>query len=908
MFDAEFELDFSPKGVGTSVIGKMEGTWHNPFGIQGLSLSDVTLQVGITPLGEVKLAFAGTEEIGEEKIHLATEVDVLLTTGLPDGVAFLGEINKLSIPAIADIVSTLTRTPNVLKNVEIPFFEIHDVKLGFASPGVSNEQLGLKADGFAFKGKFFFLGRNLGEVDGSGSTSGIKISGDIKDFDLSLVKFKKNYLNMEMGLNNVFELDSSIEIAHIKQEVKVNIAPPNIAFDIKEDFGGFGKADLNISLKGVDITSGKLTSDFGISIVGALKSTLVPFLKKEIIKGLNKTTKEATKKLEDLKAALNAAQREVDKINIVIQQVKARDKRSKDRALSGVHSAERKVNGLKHTRDKQKRKARNCGNYWTHWACHGYWKVREGATNVSYNIAKGVLYAVKKSVAAAFALDPELLALEGTKQIATVVLMTAKASVMVAVEAEKFVLHQLTSAVDKAISNLPFEVKQIIILGDLKDSIQNDAPLILDMRFKLFNKEYREYFAIKLKDQVFNAQSFALLPAMALDKATEAILSKIDPKVAQWFHSHIAIVLANAEAHVRKEVEAIEHKYAKVLKSYETGSVKFKKAYIKLDERKVDIIEGFKMTDLMPASLEYKNTYLAVGHSSLCLGVASNNRDVFQENCKNLDSEKWTTKSVGDGYVQLKSLGMCLKANTKENKHTQSIILAKCNKSDIHEQWKIISTDGFYDMIVNKYSQKCLHFESENANEKSTYAVWTSCIGSDSQNFRDIKDAERATFHGVKDEIKSKNNMCLSTNGKFDSYFHKEGKYGHLDSTPKKLAQMRKHKDNLLFSKKCLNNNEDERFSFTEEVNGDIKLIHAETGWCVTPTHNNKKQLILNPCDKGKDLMWRNNLGKNAFFEMENVKLKSCISLKKDDKSSNIYAVLEKCKKADRQLIKFVKN
>jgi len=908
LFDTEVELDFTPKGIGASILGEMHGTWHKPFGIEGINLSDVTMQVGISEIGEVKLGFKGTEEIGKEKITLASEIDILLEDGLPDGVAFLGTINVLGIPAISDIVSTLTHTPNVLENVKVPFFEIHDAKLAFASPGVVNEKLGLTGDGFAFKGDFFFLGRVLGKVDGSGGTKGLKINGAIEDFDVSLVKFKNNHLKMKMGLNSSFELDSSIEIAHIKQDVKVDFSPPHIAFDIVEDFGEFGKADLKVSLEGMDLASGKVGQDLDVSIVGILKSNLVPFLKKEIVAGLNKTTAAATEKLKDLEKTLKKAQAEVDKIDKIIQNVKARDKRSKDRALNGVHAAERKVNKLKRTLHHQNNKASNCGNSWTHWACKGYWKVRAAGTYVAYKVAKNVLYAVKKTVAAAFSLDPELIALEGTKQIATGILMTAKAGVKVAEAAEEFVLHELTKAVKTAINNLPFEIEEVIILGDLKDSIQNDAPLILDMKFKLFQKEYREYFAIKLKDQKFNAASFALLPAIALDKATQKILSKLDPKVADWFHSHIAIALANAEAKVRKEVETIEHKYAKVLKSYESGSVKFKQAYSKVDERKEDIIEAFTMTDLMPKSLHYKNTYLAVGHSSLCLGVATNNTDVFQENCKNIDAEKWTTKDLGNGYVQLKNSGLCLKARTKKNSGSDPLIMASCNKSDIHEQWKIVSTDGFYDMIVNKFSQKCLHFESENANEKTAYAVWTSCIGADSQNFRDIQDTQRPTFHGVKDEIKAKNNRCLSTNEKFDSYFHKEGKYGHLDSTPQKLSLMRNKKDNLLFSKKCLNNKEDERFSFIEEVNGDIKLIHAETGWCVSPKHNKENQLILNPCDKGKDLLWRNNLGKNSFFEMQNIKLKKCISLENDNKNKTSYAFLKHCKKEDQQLIKFVKN
>ena len=53
---------------------------------------------------------------------------------------------------------------------------------------------------------------------------------------------------------------------------------------------------------------------------------------------------------------------------------------------------------------------------------------------------------------------------------------------------------------------------------------------------------------------------------------------------------------------------------------------------------------------------------------------------------------------------------------------------------------------------------------AKSANPKSAYAVWTSCLGADSQTFRVIADAERATFHDVDSQLKAKNDMIPDLN------------------------------------------------------------------------------------------------------------------------------------------------
>ena len=180
------------------------------------------------------------------------------------------------------------------------------------------------------------------------------------------------------------------------------------------------------------------------------------------------------------------------------------------------------------------------------------------------------------------------------------------------------------------------------------------------------------------------------------------------------------------------------------------------------------------MTDFMPSSQTFNNRYLAVGHSLLCLGVASDGVEVFQENCKDMEAERWSAVSMGktqEGYVQLRSKGLCLKATGANPNSGQPLILAQCNGKDDHEKWKFISQDGEFSKFVNRFAQKCLHFDTVNANEKAGYAVWTSCFGADSQGFRVISDAEKPTFHKVSKEIKSPDRPLPCSGRRFREIF-----------------------------------------------------------------------------------------------------------------------------------------
>ena len=61
---------------------------------------------------------------------------------------------------------------------------------------------------------------------------------------------------------------------------------------------------------------------------------------------------------------------------------------------------------------------------------------------------------------------------------------------------------------------------------------------------------------------------------------------------------------------------------------------------------------------------------------------------------------------------------------------------------------------------------------------------------------------------------------------------------------------MKARKDDILLSADCDKGTENE-FNYLELINGDIKLVHAKTGWCVAPKSPHSDELSLKPCNKG---------------------------------------------------------
>lgn len=474
-----------------------------------------------------------------------------------------------------------------------------------------------------------------------------------------------------------------------------------------------------------------------------------------------------------------------------------------------------------------------------------------------------------------------------------------------------------------------FTLNAALIAGSLKD-LEAGHPLVMELDFTIKGKNYREFFAFKPTDPEFNTLSFAVLPIIAAEHAVSALEKQLEDKLGPavvdgaklvdafttWIKAHIYELIGTTRENLQKRIANIDYELSQeesrlkpVFATLEKQAGVFEDDYQDLTDQANRILKTYKMSDFMPPSQVFQGRYLAVGHSLLCLGVARNGTDVYQQNCRDVSTERWNAVPLvrdqqKTGYVHLVSNGLCLMASEEAAPSGSPLTLAQCGEGD-HQKWKFISQDGIFSKAVNRASQKCLHFDTLNANDKAGYSVWTSCFGSDSQGLRVIDDAEKPTFHKVEKMIQATAGKCLAADPDFAGYFTRTHN-GHATTGRPQLIAMTRIDDNHLQVDDCTPS-ERTRFNYVEAVNGDLKLVHAASGWCVVPGPQPRDPLTLFPCDNDMDMFWRLRGPSGAAFLLKNGDSGRCMDLgsapARGDKSQP--AVTTPCQQRPEQILQF---
>ena len=729
----------------------------------------------------------------------------------------------------------------------------------------------------------------------SGKDKDIRNVGQaLKNFNLGPLSFKGNTL-YQYPLR--IKSETSL-FGKEKNSVTLIFNDGGLYFDERLKLAGFGNAELMFEYD-------KHKDDFLVE--GTLDNSFEKWLNQEIQNGINEIIQLAKSDFKKLSDGLKEIEYKIKEVQKALETVNSEIK-------IFIHNAPKVVNARKLLDQAKKtfdgtegRINKICGHLPLKNKCKKANHYLFDDAEKAVKRAQSLLADAEKMVAIPKALSDKTKGLK--KKLDNMLEEKRKKQGILDITkgAEDFLNKELKDILTEHSKNM-FVFNEAGFVGDLKEIKQHNRPFIAEVKYTINGKQKTSYLAFKPYDQTYTAKAFALIPAMILE---EIITSKVRDKqknVTTWLLALVNEQITAIKNGIKREIGPEILKYKKLLDTFETDGMGLLQARIRFMEQYGRNVSKYSMTDMMPPSKEFKNRYLAVGHSSLCLSVAPNGVDVFQKNCKDIDSEKWSTNSLENGYVQLKSKGLCLKARNAGIRRSsgQPLILSQCNSNDLHEQWKIISQDGFFDKIINKFSQKCLHFDTENANPKSAYAIWTSCLGADSQTFRDIEDSERATWHDVKSLVQAKNNRCLATKKDYIKYFKKSGN-GHKTIISKEYNRMKQKGDDMLLSVPCDADTSD-KFNYIEMVNGDIKIVHADSGWCVVPKHGSAHELRLAPCNNNKDMVWRTKEHGGNLFELFNLELKQCITIDSDNKTKTVSdSKLSRCSGNPEQLIDFVK-
>jgi hypothetical protein len=725
-----------------------------------------------------------------------------------------------------------------------------------------------------------------------------------------------------------FTVKSRAKLFGAEQDVEISIKNGSLALEAKTNLAGICEADLILEYD-------REKDDFTLAADLKDNPALQKWLDNEIQEGIKEISASATEKFIALNQDLAAAQKVRDAA------AKALDDAQKS-AASVTKDAVARLQGAteKYKQDYEYAQSQyNSCSGWKTYYCKTKWYPRKGLAWDAWQASAELLQDAQKALAEEKALEVEVHSAQITFTQAANTVALALKDVAAAGQIKDIIGLGLDAfARDAGRVGQAFALQEAYLVGSLSE-LRKGMPLVMELYFTVNGKKHREYFAASPTTPSFNALSFGLLPVIVAEHIVQdleaSLVKELAPKrgplpggvsaqFSTWVQAHIYELVGGLRENMEKQIDNIQYelaqeqsKFKKVFDSLEAHAGAFLPGYANLAKQADQILATYKMTDFMPASSQFTNSYLAVGHSALCLGVASNGVDVYQQNCKDMDTEQWTATSIKDadgndsGYVQMKSKGLCLKARSLDAASGQPLVLAQCASQDDHEKWKVVSQDGFSNKIINRYSQKCLHFDTENANDKAGYAVWTSCFGADSQAFRAMADAEKPTFYRVNAMLKAGSGTCLSTGDFFAKYFSKTAK-GQATSTREDFKKMQRNKHNLLFAGACDGEARD-RFNYVERPNGDVKIVHADSGWCATVDTANNDALVLEPCDNGDDMYWRTKNSRGDAFELLNLDRNRCMNLEPANgragaRGSDGAARLQPCQAAPTQFIDFIRK
>lgn len=532
----KLELQLDDKGFSVDIFMDLAGQWKDPFGIKGIELDEVAIKFGIDIEGEAVFGFAGKTILadGAEKIDIAAEMDFELeAAGLPDGVAMKGTISELGIPAIIDVAERLAGGKakiNLTKDLPLP--EYRDVTFAFATPGVSDPQLGLIGSGFMLAGELFFLNRELGKVSLNAGTTGINMDAEIDPIDFKVVKLEKNTMKMDLGFKSLpkMSIDSEIEFLGAKQVVLASFDEGMMKMEFDDKIGG-GIWDSSITLgMGVDAAH---SAEPDIFIEGIIKEDFFKWLRDQAPEKVRHFFNQLNAGLDKAKAKINSAEDTVRGWNNKIAARKAVIQRERANADAALRNAENRVNSVRndanHMHDEYEHHKHRC-KWYRAWECakEAYYWGRYGIEYAAYKVAEGVLHAAQSTVdhLPSELMDPQLDWLETKQAAAMAALELAKGAIDGVEDADRWIASGLSALLKDVGKTNALVIKEIFFEADM-DGMLKGQPAILTMNLEIFGDDLgTQMFAFKLTDPVYDAEQLLFVPLHMVSELFEKYVPK----------------------------------------------------------------------------------------------------------------------------------------------------------------------------------------------------------------------------------------------------------------------------------------------------------------------------------------------------------------------------------------------
>jgi hypothetical protein len=236
------ELMLQPNGATLSAT--MEGTWREPFGIPGFTLSDVALMLGVSLQGLPTVGLAGKAVISGTQGAFA----VLINSVDPAESVLSMKFSRLGLSPLLEAALS----PDVRKSLPAPLLSLlssgfEDVDVYLVPESTTIGQL-YYPQGFRFKGTLRLLGWKASVNASMAFTSGLKVEGSAEPLRLGRIKKDTYAFELTAARSDLFktlEQKAKGEPAAFPGSGKKPIQKPPPSAVETEDLGG---PQLRISL------------------------------------------------------------------------------------------------------------------------------------------------------------------------------------------------------------------------------------------------------------------------------------------------------------------------------------------------------------------------------------------------------------------------------------------------------------------------------------------------------------------------------------------------------------------------------------------------------------------------------------------------------------------------------------
>gem|GEM_PF-4908287 len=499
-------VKFDPKSA--AIAGTMEGRWDKPFGIKGLSLYDVALEIGIefavfstTGLPSV-FGITGGMDIGSVKAAMA--VKTMLTS--PD-VLLMGRINKLSL---MDLVEVVRKMGIKIPKKVIPEIGISDVDIKIAPvAGYIGE---IKFDkGYTVKGRVDLLGQSAMVNFVLDGHTGIIAEGTMSKLKLGPLEITGAGLDkvygtaddgptvsiyLTMARQDIYA-SGIVTLLGSKGQIEVRFGKSGITFFTTIKFLNL----FDTEIKGESIKTGQDDRELDFKITGLLRNDFRTYLQDKVLGILTKSEQKvdegiekAQKKLASARKTVKEQEEKVKKLQDEIDHIEKSHKEKKESAQKKLSDAQREVDRLQGEINNTNNRINYCKKAKWYRADLKAEIVPLGAKLVglhaAHKIALGVLEGVKKLVGIIpTGIDPRIPTLYSTKLAALGALKIAQGTLVVL---EKGVLEstqQVTKGVFEAgkiiakFAGVPFDIRRAEISATVQGILRHGVfpKVILDV-------------------------------------------------------------------------------------------------------------------------------------------------------------------------------------------------------------------------------------------------------------------------------------------------------------------------------------------------------------------------------------------------------------------------------------------